>query len=270
MKSYRAIRLLTVSDIHQSQTLYRQLSAAVTLHQPDVVACVGDVLDAIEFSPARQFTPAECACHLANLSAKHVVFVRGNHEDSNWTEFIAAWPHCRRPLCALYGSAISVGPLVIIGFPCFTGSEFTWCAHLEAGKSEMSLSPQNPSEELPVELDCWLPDLMRRAGTAGRTLWLTHEPPVGRPLGNARTCNAIWTAAVERFSPRLIISGHDHESPIKNGAWNYRLGSTLCVNVGQQAGTLHYTLAEFEFRSVTSLPAVIRVQAFPKKEEVTV
>jgi hypothetical protein len=61
--------------------------------------------------------------HRTRISVKDIVFVRGNHEDSNWIEFVAAWPHGRRPLHALYASAYTVGPLVMVGFPCFNRLE---------------------------------------------------------------------------------------------------------------------------------------------------
>lgn len=262
MSTNHVIKILNVADVHQSKTLFGQLSDAVEQHQPDVVACVGDVLDALDFSAEVQFTPEECAVLLASLPVKHLLFIRGNHEDSNWTQFVTAWPHDRRPLRALYGSAYTIGPLVVVGFPCLTGNEFAWCAHLEAGTTEMKLVPSRASSEILDEPDQWLGKLMRELGPTGRTLWLMHEPPVAKPIGNARTCNAIWSAAIQRFSPRLVISGHDHESPLKNGAWWHRLGSTLCVNVGQQQDTLHYTVVSFQYRATPS-PVGIVVQEFP-------
>ncbi len=82
-----------------------------------MVALVGDVLDfAQEFSKKRQFTVAECANRLAALPAPHLIFVRGNHKDRNWSDFVAAWPHGRRELNAVYGSAYTVGSLVVVGF----------------------------------------------------------------------------------------------------------------------------------------------------------
>lgn len=270
MKSNHSIKLLTVSDLHQSKALFQQLSDAVALHRPDLVACVGDVLDALGFSARTQFATDECAVRLAKLPVKDLLFVRGNHEDSNWTEFVSAWPHDSRPLHALYGSSYTIGPLVLVGFPCFTGTEFTWCAHLEANANQMKLQPSTPTEELSVETDQWLPKLLRRLGPSGRTLWLMHEPPMAAPLGNTGTYNQLWSTAVERFAPRLVVSGHDHHSPIESGVWQKRTGSTLCVNVGQSEKVLHYAVLGFEFSTASpSLPVSIRVQAFPRGGEVT-
>jgi hypothetical protein len=149
----------------------------------------------------------DCAEILADLSVDHVVFVRGNHEDVNWTEFVASWPNEQRPLIGLYGSACVIGPLVMVGFPCMTGSESRWCSHLPANSDRMELILSKSREPLPVETDAWLPQLLRKTGPAGRTLWLMHESPMGLPITNPSIQNPIWTSAVERFSPSLVING---------------------------------------------------------------
>jgi Icc-related predicted phosphoesterase len=263
------IRLLSATDLHQSRHRFHALKNAIERHHPDVLAFGGDVLDAFPLDPGWQISTAESAEFLSRLPVEHIVFIRGNHEDTNWTEFVAAWPHDRRPLHALYGSAYAVGPLVMVGFPCFTGMEFTWCSHLGADTNEMSLAPLKPTTELSVDQNQWLAKLMRQFGPAGRTLWLMHEPPVGFPIGKPETTNAVWTAAVERFSPRLVISGHDHRSPIANNRWHARLGSSLCVNVGQPKDAFHYAITDFEFStSSPSLPTAIQVQAFPHGERI--
>jgi Icc-related predicted phosphoesterase len=263
------VRLLTVADIHQSKVHYRALAQAVAAHKPDAVAIVGDALYALGEPDKSQFTVSECAKILADLPVEHLLFVRGNHEDSNWSEFVAAWPHQTRALTALYGTACSIGPLVVVGFPCMTGDEFSWCAHLSAKSNTMELCPAQSRDPLPVDTDDWLPRLLRKTGPAGRTLWLMHESPVGLPLAKPEALNSQWTTAVEQYSPRLVLFGHDHESPIENGKWHTRCGTTLCVNVGQGENDFHYGLIDFEFTgSASSLPSKIKVQAFPWGKEI--
>jgi Icc-related predicted phosphoesterase len=264
------IRLLTATDLHQSRHRFEALTQAIQRHRPDALAFVGDVLDAFPLNPKWQIPTAESAEFLSRLAVEHIVFARGNHEDSNWTEFVAAWPHGRRALHALYGNAYTIGPLVMVGFPCFTGTEFTWCAHLGADTNQMTVAPPEPSKELPADMNQWLPQLMRRLGPAGRTLWLMHEPPVSLGIGKPETMNHVWKTAIERFSPRLIISGHDHLSPILNRCWHVRLGSSVCVNVGQPKRDFHYVVTDFEFStSSPSLPENIHVQVFPLGERLT-
>jgi Icc-related predicted phosphoesterase len=64
---------------------------------------------------------------------------------------------------------------------------------------------------------------------------------------------------VEEHGPRLVLSGHIHESPRVSGAWRDRIGPTDVVNPGQfgtsrlcgvwfdpeqPAGTLRHTVHE--------------------------
>jgi predicted MPP superfamily phosphohydrolase len=81
-----ALKILTVTDLHRIERLYHELLAAVELHQPDVVALVGDFLDAIG-SAQKQLENQQCAAVLARLKCQDIVFARGNHEDRcGWQE----------------------------------------------------------------------------------------------------------------------------------------------------------------------------------------
>lgn len=258
------IRVLSASDLHQSQLHYEELARAVSKHRPNVVALVGDVLNAVGSFGRSELSISKCAELLAALPVVHLVFVRGNHEDFTWTEFVAAWPHERRPLTALYGTACSIGPLVIVGFPCMTGSESHWCAQLSASNNTMELFPRKPRQQLPSDFQTWLPGLMKKSGPGGRVLWLMHEPPVGLPVADPRLFNPIWTTAIEQFGPVLAIAGHDHNTPLQNGTWRASVGKTMCLNVGQSTNQLHYVVLDFEFSEVSpSVPVQIGVRAFP-------
>ncbi len=82
--------------------------------------------------------------------------------------------------------------------------------------------------------------------------------------------NRRWVEAIERFSPWLTISGHDHLTPIRHGHWHCRIGDTVCVNVGQSdAGPLHFCLVEAKWAGpAASLPQNVRVTAFPMEESI--
>jgi metallophosphoesterase superfamily enzyme len=79
------VRVLTTTDLHQSRLLYGGLTEAVRKHSPDVVAVVGDALEAFSRSGKRRLSAEECAQILADLPIEHILFTRGNHEDTNWT-----------------------------------------------------------------------------------------------------------------------------------------------------------------------------------------
>jgi len=170
----------------------------------------------------------------------------------------------------LYGSAYEIGPLVVVGFPCFTGSELSWCARLSAESNEVQLHPGCSREPLPPNTDAWLPKLLAETGPAARTLWLMHESPVGLHLAQPRAFNPAWAEAVERHAPQLVVAGHDHYTPLRNGTWHTVLHRSVCVNVGQSETQLHYGVFDFEFPSATpSVALKIRLRAFPWRDDMT-
>ena len=265
------LRVLTVTDLHQSCALGEQLLCAVQTHQPDLVAVVGDVLGLPE-EQAGRFTPWAWARFLAALPVAHLVFTRGNHDQEEWGNFVYAWPHEKRPLIALHGTAHAFGPLVVVGFPCHIGWEGPWRARLPKAGNVVTLDPnQSGRKSLPEKTSRWLRPLLRGLGPAGRTLWLMHEPPLAAPIAHSRTCNPEWTAAVARHQPLLTVSGHDHDTPRRTARWHMRLGESRCVNVGQGVETLHYTLIEFDFAANTPcLPMRILVRAFPAGDQIEI
>jgi hypothetical protein len=100
VKNQKAIHIsvLAAAGLHQSKLRYQHLFLATEESRPDVVAIVGDALGVRDPSSKDQFGTAECAKILASLSVEHLVFVRGDHEDSNWSDFAYVWPHERRKL----------------------------------------------------------------------------------------------------------------------------------------------------------------------------
>jgi Icc-related predicted phosphoesterase len=261
------VRVLTVSDLHQRIALLNDLSQAVETHAPDVVAIVGDVLEAIHVDAAQQYSAAQCANRLAALPVEHLLFIRGNHEHLNWGEFVCAWPYSRRSLLALYGTSYTVGPMTLIGFPCHTGSEFVWCRHLEAQRDCMKPAPDHDRLELPVEHDRWLPQLLRETGPSGRTLWLMHEPPIAAPLASKQLCNPEWAAAIKRFQPLVTVSGHEHHPT----AWHATLDTTVSVNIGQAEDSLRFCVLDFHFVSDRAgLPAKVEIVAYPTQQRLQV
>jgi len=122
----------------------------------------------------------------------------------------------------------------------------------------------------PGAIETWLPRLTRKHGPPSRALWLMHEPPCGTPLSERAgpvSGNPEWLEAIERFSPLLVLCGHDHNSPRWNRRWHCRIQDTVCVNVGQDdSDELGYAVVELEFpRPTPCLPAGMVVRAHPHK-----
>lgn len=245
------ITILTVSDLHRSRILYDQLAKAVEELSPDIVAVLGDFLDAGSDETGKLST-IECAQHLANLPSGEIIFVRGNHEDSALWTFEAEWSNIGATAFRLLdGSTFVNGPLVILGFPCIGNY----------GDGLYS--------EVPVQPSKWLPKAVQPFGPAATTLWLMHEPIWGSELcaeSGYMAGNIEWVAPVEHFRPLAVVFGHDHQTPIRKRRWYESMPDrTACINVGQtEEGPLHFCLFEFHFPQPTPcLPTRGKVTAFP-------
>jgi len=249
--------LITVSDLHRRSVLLHEFNAAVVRHKPSIVALVGDFLHAFDDNEGR-VSVEECAHLISTLSADEIIFVRGNHENESWWEFANVWNAIGRPLRTLYGELFSHGPMTLVGFPSLRGDQSAFIGD----RPPLALNP-----------DEWLPEVILPGGRAARTLWLMHEPPAGTPLTARHPMvegNPEWVQAIERYSPWLTISGHDHQTPIRSKCWHHRIGQTTCVNVGQtDNGPLHYCVIEAEFESASpSLPSRMQVTAYPCQETI--
>jgi Icc-related predicted phosphoesterase len=260
----KTVRLLTATDLHQTRWMYDALESAVQEHRPHVLALVGDFLHGYEAAMERRYSPEECASRLAALPCE-VIFVRGNHEMNNWESFVKRWLDAGRIPRAPHGEAVTFGPLVVVGFPCTFGHE----DYFLMGR-----------ENNTFKIKEWLPKICEQYGPAARTLWLMHEPPAGTKLCEAEGLMAgvdEWRDAIHEYQPWLTVSGHDHETPVFDGAWRDRIGKTICFNFGQPARlthvtkTLHYGLFEFDFAgSEPSLPNSVTITAYPWQEKLAI
>ena len=272
MESFQQLRVLTVTDVHQSVARIAQLSGAIAEHHPDVVAFVGDFLN-ISCPITGQFTAAQTARALANLAVEHILFVRGNHEALAWHEFVTAWPFAKRPLLALQGDVFQLGPLLIIGFPCHISYEQTWLDSLPESGIHVKRDFASPARRgLQPGDHNWLEQIFERYGPAARTLWLMHEPPLQKFIGDFNTVNPDWARAIDVFLPLLTISGHDHRTPGRSRRRHVHWNRTICVNAGQSDSTLHYCLLDFYFTPQTqpALPAKILVRIFPWQKQLEI
>ena len=247
----KTIIVLTASDLHRSKNLYEQLHVATTKHRPDVVALLGDFLDATNDDEDGKWSTEDCAKVLSRLPCSEVVFVRGNHEDSAIWTFLQTWQEAGKELQLLEGQCFVHGPLTLVGFPSF----------MEYGEGLFGNLSTDPEH--------WLPELVQPYGSAARMLWLMHEPPHGTTLSQSTgplSGHVEWMEAIERFFPKLVIFGHDHSTPTRSGHWHQTLpNGTVCVNVGQSRnGPLRYCVVKLEFASeLPSLPNCVTIMAMP-------
>lgn len=227
-------RILIATDLHQRAVLYEALVKLCDAVKPDALILGGDFLHGTGMLPygrTRQLTPTQCAVELQSVSAS-VFCVRGNHEDENWLEFRDAWKAMRdRAPNRLNGSFALIGDVGVIGFPCAMGQEDAFSEGKPLGGEHYGF---------------WLPRLQENYNDAAWQLWVMHEPPTGTRLsasGSVVEGHPWWRDAIEEYQPQIVICGHDHGTPTKNGVWQEQIGHTTVINVGQHMdGPLHATL----------------------------
>ena len=244
------------SDLHGQGALYEQLLAIGAAHRPRAILIGGDLgphaAGASGIRRQRVF-----------LQGLFVEFARRLHEASPQTRLLAMmgnddWAsnsdcleqHHGDLWSALHGRAVEIDGTVV------------------AGSSFVPITPfaikdwerwEDGGDEQPARLDGWISrdgdpvahrfDPAARAPTiagalealplasdASEVVLVTHSPPrdtncdqigAGQHVGS----RAI-RAFVERRQPRIVLSGHIHESP-RIASFRDRIGSTEVVNPGQ-------------------------------------
>ena len=80
---------------------------------------------------------------------------------------------------------------------------------------------------------------LARLSPPADTLYVLHSPPHGTACDVIASRQHVGSRAIRSFveaqQPRLVLSGHIHESPRVSGAWRDLLGRTPVVNPGQFA-----------------------------------
>lgn len=97
-----------------------------------------------------------------------------------------------------------------------------------------------------------------------------HEPPNLTRLSmrsGPLQGNPEWRDAIERYSPLVIVAGHDHQTPGRMGCWHDRIADTLCLNAGQGNEILHYFVLDASFgNKAPSLPTRLAIAHWPRGE----
>ena len=81
---------------------------------------------------------------------------------------------------------------------------------------------------------------LAQASDPAATIYVLHSPPRDTACDVISTRQHVGSRAIRAFvetqQPRLVLSGHIHESPRVSGAWRDTVGRTPVVNPGQFGG----------------------------------
>ncbi|HVJ74019.1 MAG TPA: metallophosphoesterase [Casimicrobiaceae bacterium] len=209
------MRILLTSDLHYSLKQYDWLIKAAPHF--DVLVIAGDHIDAMSPVPAAVQMAALSASFGALAGKTRLLVCSGNHDLNAWTaegEKTAAW------LSSISDAAIAVdGDTLEVGDTLFTVCPWWDGPHARARLEQMLESASG-----------------RRRG---RWVWIYHAPPEGLLswTGKRHYGDAFLAGLVERHAPDVVMCGHIHEAPFRNGgSWIERRGATWLFNAGRQIG----------------------------------
>ena len=80
---------------------------------------------------------------------------------------------------------------------------------------------------------------LRRASPRSPWLVLSHRPPIGL-IGREGTGSQFVGEWVDQFQPRIVLSGHDHQSPFANDTCCERIGLSHAFNPGHRTEAVAY------------------------------
>jgi predicted phosphodiesterase len=212
------LRCLLVADLHYDLRKFDWVVEAA--RHVDVVVLAGDFLDA--FSAVGR--PAQAVVvqkYLRRIRGEAPLLIcSGNHDlDSRngWGELVTRWIALVRPYdVATDGDSRRIGDTL-----------FTICPWHDGSGGRAGVARQLAADA---------------ALRPARWVWLHHAPPAGSPTswdGQKSFGDASLRGWIRQHQPDLVLSGHVHQSPFRDGgAWADRIGRTWVFNAGHQVGPL--------------------------------
>lgn len=251
---------LFTSDLHGSGELYEQVVALAAARRPAAVLLGGDLAPHATGAPgverqrvflegflvefARRLREAVPGVELLLMmgnddwAANHDVLER--HDGSLWRSMHARSAQVDGVKVAGL-SWVPITPFAIKDWERWEDGDEEAPARLHGwlsgseGVREYRFEPERRSPTIAEALE-----QLAALSPPGDTVYLLHSPPRDTSCDVISTRQHVGSRAirafVERVSPRLVLSGHIHESPRVTGQWRDRLGNTTVVNPGQFGG----------------------------------
>jgi uncharacterized protein len=271
----RVTRCLFVSDLHGRADRYEKLLAAVEAERPGAVFLGGDLLPLAALrSPGGDFLlewlgpRLEAVRRHLGTAYPRVLAVFGNDDPRVEEESLGDLERLHL-LEHAHGRRILLGSRAVYGYASVPPTPFAlkdWerydvSRYVDPG----CVSPEEGVRSVPVpEAETkWgtiagdLETLVGAADVSG-AVFLFHSPPYGTALDRAaldgRTVDHapldvhVGSIAIRRFiearQPLVTLHGHVHESARLTGAWQDRIGRTVCLSAAHDGPEL--ALVRFE------------------------
>lgn len=261
-------RALFASDLHGRAGRYERLLAAVEAERPAGVFLGGDLLPGGASPESGGFLLDWLGPRLAGLRARlgsawpRVFAIFGNDDPRSEVDSLAELER-RGLLEHAHGRRLVLGSHAVYGYACVPPTPFLlkdWERYdVSRFVDPGCVSPEEGVRSVPV------PEGEMRWGTIAGDLealaggedvsgavFLFHSPPHGTALDRAALDGRsvdhvpldvhVGSIAIRRFiearQPLLTLHGHVHESARLTGAWQERLGGTVCLSAAHDGPEL--------------------------------
>jgi len=189
------MKFLAFTDIHEDTKMLDELVARAREEDIDFPVCCGDISVF-----GRGLRPV---LKKLNSLGKKIYLIPGNHESGGMLDNVSeAFPNC----VSLHKKAVPVGDYIFLGY------------------GEGGFALEDPAfRKIARE---WYGSFKEK-----KIVLVTHQPPFGTTLdklGERHVGNKDFRKFIERIAPKLVISGHLHETV---GALD-SIGVTKLVNPG--------------------------------------
>jgi Icc-related predicted phosphoesterase len=210
------MKCLLISDLHYA---LKQFDWVLTMaHNFEAVIIAGDHLDISSAVDARAQTVVILQYFRRLQAVTQLVVCSGNHDlDSRNAngEKSARWMGKVRQL-----GVPTDGDCLMLG-----DTMFTICPWWDGPQAREAVGRQL-AEDAAKPKDKWI--------------WVYHAPPEDSPTswgGQQSFGDAALTHWIEQYQPDLVLTGHIHQSPFRQGgSWVDRLGTTWVFNSGRYSG----------------------------------
>jgi Icc-related predicted phosphoesterase len=211
------MKCLLVSDLHYAIKQFDWVHHSAGEY--DVIVIAGDHLD-ISSAVALDAQIVVILKYLSRLSARTKLLVCSGNHDLNGSnadgEKVARWMSRVRALgIPTDGDAVHTED----------GTLFTVCPWWDGPKTREAVDAQLAADA---------------AKTKSRWVWVYHAPPDDSPVswgGHKHFGDADLLAWIERYAPDMVLTGHIHQSPFREGgSWVDKIGATWVFNSGRQIG----------------------------------
>jgi len=213
------MKCLLVSDLHYAIEQFDWVQRAAD--DFDVVVIAGDLLD-ISSPVALEAQIAVVLRYLRRLHVKTKLLVCSGNHDLNASnpegEKFARWMSRVRAL-----GILTDGDALL----CADATLITVCPWWDGPRTREAVAAQLAADS---------------AKNKSRWIWVYHFPPDNSPVswaGMGYVGDADLSEWIEHYHPDMVMSGHIHQSPFREGgSWVDRIGKTWVFNSGRQTGSV--------------------------------